>query len=260
MIVSRARSLRHSDPHTANLRRRFTRLIAPCAALALSGGAFGAELKFTTDDSLKIEGFQKATGKCPGNWQSAEMLLSVIGRGDLPDAVGTSKANSTMLRLDRGWAYVRVLCDGPEVRRDAEEQAGSPEDLEDVAPDKGTVLPGWVFALAHKTGAGAEGTDFIAELDGDAAHFYADADNTSAVLLAVSCPALGQPDRTKDVQLSPGQFARVEPDAAKVDHHKVNGVSCCTLTSGDVLADAPVPAGKQAFHAAALAEAAANGF
>lgn len=262
MTSADVRSLKRRSPTPGARRAAGARLIASCAALALGAGVSAAELKFTTDDSLQIEGFQKWTGKCETGHQSAEMLLSVIGRGDLTEAVGTTKANSTMLRLDQGWTYVRVLCDGPEARGKPgdDEDAARDDEEEGVGPDKSTVAPGWVFVLLHKSGAGAEGTDFIAEMDGPDALYYADADNTTFVLLAVSCPTLADLDRMKDVKLAPGQFARIEPDAASANHHKVNGVSCCALNNGDTLANEAVPAGKQAFHAAALLEAAANGF
>lgn len=260
MIVAELCSLSRSSPLPGARRAASARAVIACASLAMSVGVSASELKFTTDDSLKIEGFQKSTGKCETGFQSAEMMLSVIGREDLSHAVGTTKASSTMLRLDQGWTFVRVLCDESEVRAEPGDDDAAPEDAENVAPDSGPVVPGWVFLLIHKSGAGAEGTDFIAEMDGPDALYYADADNTTFVWLAVSCPTLADPDRTKDVKLSPGQFARIEPDSASANHQKVNGVSCCALTSGDVLANEPVPAGKQAFHAAALAEVAANGY
>lgn len=260
MTVADVRSLRHGSPLWGAWRAAGAHVIASCASLALCVGVSAAELKFTTDDSLQIEGFHKTTGMCETSDQSAEMLLSVIGRNDLSHAVGTTKDGSTMLRLDQGWTHVRVLCDESEVRAEPGDEDAAPEDMENVAPDAGPVVPGWVFVLVHKSGAGAEGTDFIAEMDGPDALYYADANNTTFVWLAVSCPTLANPDHTRDIRLSPGQFARIEPDAASANHHKVNGVSCCTLTSGDVLADEAVPTGKQAFHAAALAEAAAHGY
>lgn len=261
MTVSHLRPICDSDSRAASLRRSFAPLLLLCAALTPSARAFAGELTITTEDSLKLDGFQKSTQMCGGSTQSAEMLLSRVGRKELSEAIATTKSNSTMLRLDQGWAFVRVLCDGEDVREASpESETGGPEDVETMEPEKESVVPGWVFILIRNNGAGAEGTDFIAELEGDITHFYSHEDNTSHVWLAIACPTLALPDRTKTLELLPDQYARVEPDATNNGHHLVNGVSCCILSDGHQLPAEPVPTGKRSFHSAAWGEVAANGY
>lgn len=245
MTIADVRPLSASQRRATAIRAVSPRLIGFGAALAMGAGVGASELTFTTEDSLKITGFNRETGECEEAWQSAEFLLSSVGM-PMRDATATTVQRDQALQLEQGWTYVQIECVEP------------PEEA--PVDDGGVgVVPYWVYLRVRDIGAGAEGTSFIAELEGKKIHFYSDSENSpgSFVLLSIPCPDSAN---AKTVKLSPGQYALVESDDANPPNYSVNGVPCADLVHDSTLANLAVPPAKAAFHRQAKEEGDRHGF
>lgn len=111
------------------------------------------------------------TGMKPHMRQSCTILLAADDQKE-EAGVGVLDSWSRFLDLQQGWAVVDIK--GVQSADPAQEPVVEPE----------AIRP-WIFITVGGVGAGAEGTEFVVEVDGEVVRFDTHADNEHPVFLQV---------------------------------------------------------------------------